>query len=229
MISARRQIILEAIIKEHIQTAQPVSSGILVDKYKLSASPATVRNEMMALEEEGYIHQPHTSAGRVPTEKAFRLYLEGLAEKKPKKINSKHEQMIVASLEETDRGLRPTAKALAEISANAVFWAFHKNDLYYTGLSNLFSQAEFKQLDLVCDVSVVIDRMEEIIDGLFESLPLGRQVLIGAENPFGHFLSAILLKYKKNNQTGLVGILSPLRTDYESHLAAMDYLAEKLK
>lgn len=228
MISNRRQIILNAIIKEYIRTAEPVSSGVLVNKYKLSASPATVRNEMMALEEEGYIHQPHTSAGRVPTEKAFSLKLEELVSGSQKKLSSKDEQILDAALAAAKKDFRPAAKAVAEISGNAVFWAFHKNDLYHTGLSNLFSQAEFKQVDLVCDVSVVIDRMEEIIDGLFERLDFGPQILIGQQNPFGNFLGVALLKYKQNNQTGLVGILSPLRADYENHLALMDYLAKKL-
>jgi len=60
MISDRKKFLLETIISEYIKTVQPVSSGNLVDKYKLDISPATVRNEMMELEEEGYIYQPHT-------------------------------------------------------------------------------------------------------------------------------------------------------------------------
>ena len=76
----RKELILNTIIKEHIKTGAPVGSGVLVENYKLNVSPATVRNEMMALEEEGYIMQPHTSAGRIPTEKAYRLYLENINE-----------------------------------------------------------------------------------------------------------------------------------------------------
>jgi len=75
MISERKKNLLEIIIKEYLQTATPVSSGSLVKKYKLNFSPATVRNEMMELEEESYIYQPHTSAGRVPTEGAYKLFL----------------------------------------------------------------------------------------------------------------------------------------------------------
>ncbi|MBU4256930.1 DeoR family transcriptional regulator [Patescibacteria group bacterium] len=71
----RKQLILYTIIKEHIKTGAPVGSGVLVDKYKLDISPATVRNEMAELENEGLITQPHTSAGRVPTEKAYSLFI----------------------------------------------------------------------------------------------------------------------------------------------------------
>jgi len=79
--NGRKLIILNTIIKEHIKTGAPVGSGVLVDKYRLDISPATVRNEMAELEEEDFIIQPHTSAGRVPTEKAYNLYLSSLKEK----------------------------------------------------------------------------------------------------------------------------------------------------
>src|SRR6056297_2281136 len=74
----RKKFILFTIIKEHIESKIPVGSSILVKKYKLDISPATVRNIMVELEEEGYIWQPYTSAGRVPTEKAYQLYVDSL-------------------------------------------------------------------------------------------------------------------------------------------------------
>lgn len=80
----RTKLILNTIIKEHIKTGAPVGSSVLVEKYQLDVSPATVRNEMAELESEGYIAQPYTSAGRVPTEQAFNLYIENLSEKKLK-------------------------------------------------------------------------------------------------------------------------------------------------
>ena len=78
----RKKLILNIITKEHIRTGAPVGSGVLAQKYKLNVSPATVRNEMMTLENEGYIVQPYTSAGRIPTENAYKLYLKNLGEKK---------------------------------------------------------------------------------------------------------------------------------------------------
>jgi transcriptional regulator of heat shock response len=124
---------------------------------------------------------------------------------------------------------KQTAKAIAEMSSAAVFWAFHKNDLYYTGLSNLFTQPEFRATEAVCDVSAVIDRMEDIIDGMFEDLADGEQVLVGSKNPFGNFLSAVLVKYKHNNQDGVFGILGPLRMDYGRNLALAEFIKEKFE
>lgn len=230
MISDRKKNLLSIIIQEYLQTAAPVSSGVLVKKYKLAFSPATVRNEMMELEEEGFIYQPHTSAGRVPTELAYHLFLTELLDSKEVKSLKDAEQKILETLfshEEND--YKKTAKAIAELSQSAVFWAFHKNNLYYTGLSNLFSQPEFKQLDAVCDFSTVIDRLEEIIEEIFEDLPSGKKFLIGQENPFGNFLSTALLKYKDNKKTGVFGIISPMRTDYEKNLALLEFIKNKFK
>jgi len=227
-ISQRKQLIIRTIIKEYIKTAQPVSSGILVDKYKLDISPATVRNEMMELEEAGYIFQPHTSAGRVPTALAYDLFVTQLLSDKKKRLSDKEQCLLSEIWKNDDASRRQLAKSIAEISQGAVFWAFHKNDLYYTGISNLFAQAEFRQVNLVCDVSVIIDRLEEIIAEVFDSLRPGQQVLIGQNNPFGNFLSTVILKYKKDNKTGVFGILGPMRMDYEKNLALLEYLEDNL-
>lgn len=230
MISERKKNLLEIIIKEYLQTATPVSSGSLVKKYQLSFSPATARNEMMELEEEGYIYQPHTSAGRVPTEGAYKLFLNDLFEPtKNKSLKDSELKVLEALFSHDELAYKKTAKAIAELSKSAVFWAFHKNDLYYTGLSNLFSQPEFKQLDMVCDFSTVIDRLEEIIDESFEGLKDGKQVFIGSDNPFGNFLSTVLLKYKNNKQLGIFGIIGPMRMDYEKNLALVEFIRNKFK
>jgi heat-inducible transcriptional repressor len=229
MISDRKKFLLATIIKEYVKTAVPVSSGGLVEKYKLDISPATVRNEMMELEEEGYIYQPHTSAGRVPTEAAYELFVAGLKDAKKKGLRETEEKLLERLFKRDEAAYKATAKAIAEISNTAVFWAFHKNDLYYTGLSNLFSQPEFRQVNAVCDVSGIIDRLEEIIDEVFEDLSEGGQTLIGSKNPFGNFLSAVLVKYKNNNHSGVLGILGPMRMDYEKNLALVEFIKKKFE
>lgn len=228
MITDRKQFLLDTIVKEYIKTAQPVSSGILVEKYKLDISPATVRNEMMELEDEGYIFQPHTSSGRVPTELAYQTFIDSLRKNKKTKFLKEAEEKLLNSLFKQDEvAFRQTAKAIAELAGGAVFWAFHKNDLYYTGLSNLFSQPEFKQVNAVCDVSNIIDRLEEIIDDVFEELEEGEQILIGQNNPFGDFLSTVLVKYRNNQADGLFGILGPMRMDYGRNLALAEFIKNK--
>ena len=78
MLDERKKRILQAIIDEYISTAEPVSSGALVQKYELDCSSATIRNEMAELEKSGYLDKPHTSSGRVPSAQGYRLYVDEL-------------------------------------------------------------------------------------------------------------------------------------------------------
>ncbi|MBA2573529.1 MAG: heat-inducible transcriptional repressor HrcA [Actinomycetota bacterium] len=83
MLDARKLDVLRAIVEDYVQTREPVGSKALVDRHRLGVSPATVRNDMAALEEEGFITQPHTSAGRIPTDKGYRLFVDQLTDIKP--------------------------------------------------------------------------------------------------------------------------------------------------
>ena len=223
--NGRKLIILNTIIKEHIKTGAPVGSGVLVDKYRLDISPATVRNEMAELEEEDFIIQPHTSAGRVPTEKAYNLYLTSLKEKQ---LAEKEAEVLKRALRGNDEAsFKQTAKEMAKISGQAIFWAFHKNNLYYTGISNLFSQPEFSEPNLIYNISAIIDRMDEIIDDIFSEVK-ETEVLLGSANPFGDSCSTIFSKYRRSGKTGLFGILGPMRMDYEKNLALVKYVAQRI-
>ncbi|HEX7094998.1 MAG TPA: HrcA family transcriptional regulator, partial [Acidimicrobiales bacterium] len=71
MLEARKAAILKAVVEEYIETAQPVGSGHIANAPGVGVSPATVRNELVQLERQGYLHQPHTSAGRIPTDKGY--------------------------------------------------------------------------------------------------------------------------------------------------------------
>lgn len=227
-LSSRQLSILTAILRESLQTAQPVSSGVLVEKYDLGFSPATVRNEMMALEEAGYIFQPHTSAGRVPTESAWKIWVDIVhSDPLEKKLSAADKNILCSSLEGDN--LKLSAKALAEISNLAVYWAFNSRDFYYTGLANLFSQPELKHLETVYDVSLAIDQMEEVVEKLLHSSEFGIKPLLGEENPFGPFLGTVFLKYGSKNREAMVGILGPIRLDYGRSMALLEIIAQKIK
>ena len=83
MVEDRKLAVLRAIVEDYVATQEPVGSKALVDRHQLGVSPATVRNDMAALEEEGFITQPHTSAGRIPTDKGYRLFVDRLTTVKP--------------------------------------------------------------------------------------------------------------------------------------------------
>ncbi|GAA1091269.1 heat-inducible transcriptional repressor HrcA [Nocardiopsis exhalans] len=83
MLDERKLAVLRAVVEDFVNTNEPVGSRALADRHPLGVSPATIRNDMVALEEDGYIHQPHTSAGRVPTDKGYRLFVDRLSSVKP--------------------------------------------------------------------------------------------------------------------------------------------------
>ena len=83
MLDDRKLAVLRAIVQDYVSTMEPVGSKSLVDRHHLDVSPATIRNDMAVLEEQGYIAQPHTSAGRIPTDKGYRLFVDRLSGVKP--------------------------------------------------------------------------------------------------------------------------------------------------
>jgi len=221
----RKSALISAIINEHIISGQTVASKAIVDNYDFSLSPATIRNEMGALEKDGYIYQPHTSAGRIPTEKGWKYYIENFL--KDVELDKKHKQVLDRVLSDTGLSyegiIKSAAKGLAELSEEAVFVGFSPDNFYYTGLSNLFRKPEFQKIDLVRHMSEVVDHLDEVIKDMFDEINEVR-VLVGSENPFGKECSSIVGKYKYGkDQEGLFGILGPMRMDYENNLALIKY------
>src|SRR5260370_1000933 len=99
-ISKRQSTLLDFIVREYVQTATPIPSALVTKKSKLKVSPATIRNEMNSLEEQGFLEQRHTSGGRVPTDKAYRYYVNQLLSNPGKLIlDPKDKKIISAALD----------------------------------------------------------------------------------------------------------------------------------
>ncbi|MDX6211380.1 MAG: heat-inducible transcriptional repressor, partial [Frankiales bacterium] len=117
MLDDRKLEVLRAIVEDYVSTQEPVGSKALVERHNLGVSPATIRNDMAALEEEGYIAQPHTSAGRVPTDKGYRLFVDRLSTVKP--LSSPERRAIQTFLEgaaDLDDVVLRTVKLLAQLT-----------------------------------------------------------------------------------------------------------------
>jgi heat-inducible transcriptional repressor len=117
MLSERRLEVLRAIVQDYVGTEEPVGSKALTERHSLGVSPATVRNDMAVLEEEGYIHQPHTSAGRVPTDKGYRLFVDKLAGVKPLSTAERRAiQNFLGSAVDLDDVVARTVRLLAQLT-----------------------------------------------------------------------------------------------------------------
>jgi len=222
--------LLDLIIREHIKTAHPVGSKFLVESGGLSVSSATVRNEMGELEKEGFIYQPHHSAGRVPTPKGYQFYIENFVKKKElSATEQKSFQQVLKEQMEEDMLIKNLAKQVVDFSNETVVVAFNKNNIYYTGIANLFSKPEFNQLESIQSISQVIDHIDEKVQAIFDQVQ-SVDILLGEENPFGQNCAAVLGKYTlKNNDEGLFMMLGPARMDYEKNIALVEYIRDSIQ
>jgi heat-inducible transcriptional repressor len=117
VLDERKLAVLRAIVEDYVATHEPVGSKTLVDRHNLGVSPATVRNDMAALEEEGYIAQPHTSAGRIPTDAGYRLFVDKLSTVKPLSATERKAiSTFLAGAIDLDDVVRRTVRLLAQIT-----------------------------------------------------------------------------------------------------------------
>ena len=227
----RQSSVLEAIIREYIRTAEPVGSMAVAERYNIAASSATIRNYMADLENSGFIRQPHTSAGRVPTERAYQYYVDNfLREVDMPRQEEKALRQVWALHEQARDILKFTAKIVASFSTESVFFAFGKHDVYYTGLANLFGQPEFIDHEQVYSVSAIIDRLDEAIADVYDSVPDDVQVFIGKKHNFGSQCSAIITRYRAaGDDFGIFGLLGPTRMDYDLNIARIKYVHDGVR
>ena len=227
----RQRKILKRIIEAFIKDAKPLASSFLVAKMKQKLSPATVRNELVALEKEGYIFQPHTSAGRIPTEKAYQFYVENYLDKE-KELNTIEKKLLeeIEKQETEDRvKIKNFAKKIAALSKQGVMVTFAECDNYYTGLSNIFSQPEFQNSDLVVNLSSVIDRLDTKVFELDEKDFDEPEVFIGSKNPIGCDCSLVVFKYQLGKYKGIIALIGPMRMDYKKNYALVKESVKLLK
>ena len=235
----RQEKILECIIDDHVETALPVGSDYLVEKYGLDVSCATVRNECQILEKEGYLTHPHTSAGRIPTEAGYQHYVNLKLKIKSEKFRKhslwlKKDALILEKsynqakkLEVRDQ-LKSIAKSLASLAQGAVLIGFDRRDTYYTGLSYLFGQPEFQNHELVYNVSAIADHLDEVIEKVYNYFPDEVTVKIGSRNPFGVDCSFVGLRLRVGRADRLFGLLGPMRMDYLANMGRVEYVKQLL-
>src|SRR4029078_7137303 len=176
----RQKQILCAIVKQYAEVASPVGSQLLAKVFGVSS--ATIRAEMAELERLGFIMQPHTSAGRVPTDKGYRLYVNSLAEDKLVTPERGGERALSARVHDAglpERTIRNAVDTLVELTHNLGL-ATIGNQLYMSGLSNLFGQPDFMQAGQVQQVARLLDNLEPWLREAAPNQPLS--VYIGQEN-----------------------------------------------
>ena len=224
-LSQRQEKILELIVREYVEKPKPIGSEFLAQKLRLSS--ATIRNEMKKMEKIGYLIKPHISAGRIPSDKAYRFFIQSAKQKEvnlPIKITKK-------PIEDFSRDI---AQILAEMSGSLAFSAIKElKSFYQAGLSNLLRFPEIKDRDYFSEMAEIVEKFEKNFDELFEKIKEDEtRVFIGSENPLGRTrrLSIIISKCKTfNNKHAVIGLLGPTRMRYDYNLSLINKLKETLE
>lgn len=225
-----RQIrILKAIIEEHIQTGEPVGSETLDKKFNLGVSPATIRNEMAYLTEQGYLAQPFTSAGRVPTALALRYYIRQLMEEKDLSVAEEVavKEKIWDYRFKMDRLLREATRALAERTKSIAVATTSEGDVYNAGYANILDIPEFFDIDVTKTVLAIIDdldQMQSIFSRAYDEDPI--HILVGDDlqvelmQPCG----MVFTKFKVGEKIeGNLGVVGPCRLNYPQVVPVVRY------
>jgi heat-inducible transcriptional repressor len=214
-----RQIqILAAIIEQYAEIAAPVGSVTLAKLFNVSS--ATIRSEMAKLEELGFIMQPHTSAGRIPTDQGYRFYVNQLTFAAEHQLPGGDrgaralEARVNTHGDRADRAIRSAVDSLVELTHNLGL-ATIGDQLYINGIGNLFSQPEFLRGDHTQAVARLLDNLEPWLREAAPNEPLN--VYIGSENPIGKTSGASLIISRFRSpysDHSYIGVLGPTRQSY---------------
>jgi heat-inducible transcriptional repressor len=214
----RQQKVLSAIVEQYAEVASPVGSNLMAKLFNVSS--ATIRAEMAELERLGFIAQPHTSAGRVPTDKGYRFYVNNLNETGDDGLllpEGRGEKALATRVQQAgapERTIRNAVDTLVELTHNLGL-ATISNQLYMSGLSNLFGQPEFINSVQVQQVASLLDNLEPWLRETAPNKPLS--VYIGQENPIGRTAGCTLIigRFRSPfSDRSYIGTLGPTRQSY---------------
>lgn len=250
-LTERQKEILFAIIEEYSEMAAPVGSVTLAKLFDVSS--ATIRAEMAKLEHLGLIAQPHTSAGRIPTDAGYRLYVNSMTEEVDRELDegepdyyasplqfrvqappsldrSAHAlELRVSSQTRADYAIRGAVDSLVELTGNLGL-ATIGDQLYLAGISRLFTQPEFSDSARVQAVAKLLDNLEPWLREAAPGDPLN--IFIGQENPIGKSseVSLIISKFRSPySDNSYIGVLGPTRQNYSRVMSLVRHAGNKLE
>jgi heat-inducible transcriptional repressor len=235
-LGARKGDVLRAVVSHHIRTGEPVGSGAVVRRYRLGVSPATIRNDMAALEEMGFLAQPHTSAGRIPTDLGYRFYVDAL----PRRPSLSEQQLrVIAAFfgeppPEMEEALRRTAFLLSKVTRyGAVTQPPGAHHVFIGGAANIAAEETFERRETARRLFELLEEHEESVLALLRSLSDREDVTvrIGRENPLAAMreVSLVVAPYRfRGRLAGTIAVIGPTRMHYSSAISAVDAVSHRL-
>ncbi len=229
----RQKALLKAIIEQYIDSAEPVGSEIVEKKYNLGVSPATIRNEMVRLTELGFLRQPHTSAGRVPTSMGFRLFISELMKEKQLPVSAEVsiKEKLWQQRHAQDRLLTQAVKALAQRCSMLGLAVDDSGEVYYAGASNILDWPEFYDIDVTKFVLSLFDEyptLQQIIGKAVGSDPI--HILFGEDMEYENFKPTgfVFTRFELGPRGGVIGVIGPARMNFPLVIPYVRYIKDLL-
>jgi len=224
----RQKDILLKIVKDYVNLVQPISSKFLKEKYKLPVSSATIRFEMQRLTQDGFLFQPHTSAGRIPTDRGYRVFVDELLKEEPKEIQIKN--YLKEKFEDEFCFLRSLLKDLSQLSNVFVSAYVKKRGWYFEeGWKEVLKEPEFCERDCLFQFTLFAKKIEKIIQRWELNSEL--KVWIGREIPFkegGKFSLILCNTILPELGKIIISFSGPQRMDYNKNISILKALKKQL-
>ncbi len=231
--NSRRKSVLNAAISRYIKNALPVASDDIAAEFDLSS--ATIRNIFSELDESGFLKHPYTSGGRVPTDKGYRYYVDFLIQQM--ELLDEEKQRILKEckrkIRRLDEALENTSEVISEIThfAGIVSFLQWQDKMFYKGISRIIDQPEFKDADKIRLLIKLMEDKSKLLDIINRDFSGKVKVYIGSELGFPEMenCSLIVSGFKlKNQPSGRLAVLGPMRMEYDHIIPTMEYISEVL-
>ena len=234
-LTERKLKILQAVITDFINNAEPVGSRTLARILDMNISPATIRNEMADLEEMGYLYHPHTSSGRVPSDKAYRLYVNNMMDRYELEQSEKQriKRELRAHMTELEKTVLHATELLSEMTNLTSFASLEDMrdiSLFLQGMTRIFAHPEYGKLENARTFLEMVDDRKRLASEL-AAREEGLSITIGSENserivPGSTIISAT---YQVDGRTvGKLGVIGPTRMKYSEITSVIDYMSKNL-
>ena len=232
-LSERQRALLKAIIEEYIETADPIGSETIDKKHNLGVSPATIRNEMVRLTDLGYLKQPHTSAGRIPTSLGMRFYVSELMKEKQLPISAEVsiKEGMWRERVQHERLLREAVRSLAQRCDMLGLALDDEGQIFYAGAANILNWPEFYDIDVTRFVLKLFDefpRLQEIFGKAVGTDPI--HILFGDELDYENLRPTgfVFTRYEIGPKGGVLGIIGPSRMNFAMVIPYVKYIKNLL-
>ena len=232
---ARKDRVLAIVVDEYIKNVSPVSSSLIVQEHHLDLSPATVRNILAELEEDGFLTHPHTSAGRVPTQRGYRYFVDNLMHEiqllreEKERIQAEYKQ----GMRELEALLEKTSEMISDLTHYTSIVSVDGGDkLFYKGISFVAGYPEFHDFARIKQILHALEEKGRILEVINRDLERKIQIYIGSEIAYkeidGCSLAISSFKMDKG-PSGRIAVLGPTRMDYERVVSTLEYFSQLMK